>query len=135
MNGVELFVDQPLALQAQECEIVEAGVGWWLGDRIKLDVGVAGGDDLLRLSELEESVVVADLKAGEVEGVVAQVDPLAAQVGGHAVSIRFEGDGGRLGDRALGAVEESVPQLFGIGGAGGGGRILTEAFKRCLAGL
>ena len=96
---------------------------------------MGGGDDLLRLGELEESVVEPDLQAGDVEGVVAQLDPLAAQVSGNRVAIAVEGNGGRLVDFALGAVEESLAQLLRVGGAGGGSGVLADPFERGLTGL
>jgi len=96
---------------------------------------VGGGDDLLRLGELEESVVEPDLQAGEVEGVVAQLDPLAAQVSGNRVAIAVKGNGGRLVDFALGAVEESLAQFLRVGGACGGSGVLTDSFERGLTGL
>jgi hypothetical protein len=65
---------------------------------------MVGGNDLLRLGELEESVIVPELEAGEVEGIVAEFDPLAAQVGGDGVAVPLEGDSGCLVDLALGTV-------------------------------
>jgi hypothetical protein len=114
VNGVDLFLDQALTLQAQQGQagqrpaIIEAGVRGWLGDRVKLDVGMVGSDDLLRLGELEESVVVPDLEAGEVEGIIAEFDPFSAQVGGDGVAVPLKGDGGCLVDLALSTVEEGL---------------------------
>jgi hypothetical protein len=48
---------------------------------------VRGGDDVIGFGELEEGVVEPDLDPGEVEGVVAQLDGLAAQVVGDAVAV------------------------------------------------
>ena len=135
MNGIKLLLDETLALQAQQGQVVETGVGRWFGDRIELDVGVTGGDDFLRLSKLEESVVVPDLDASEVEGIVAQFDLLGAEVSGDGVAVRFEGDGSCLGDRALDAMQEGLTQFLRIRGTGGRGRILPEPFERGLTGL
>ena len=72
---------------------------------------------------------------GEVEGVVAELDDLAAQVGGDAVAVAVEGKGGGLGDLARLAVEESLAQFLGVDRAGGGSGVLAEAFEGRLAGL
>jgi len=71
VNGIKLLLDKTLTFQAQQGQVIKAGVGRWFGDGVKLDVGVAGSHDFLRLGKLEESVVVPDLDAGEIEGIVA----------------------------------------------------------------
>ena len=54
----------------------------------------------------------------QIEGVVTQFDPLAAQVSGNSIAIAVEGNGGRLVDFAFVAVEESLAQFLRVGGAG-----------------
>jgi hypothetical protein len=126
VNGIELLVDETLALLAQEREIIEARVWFWVRDRVRGDIRVDGGDDLIGLGELEEGVVEPDLDLGEVERVIAQLDGLAAQVVGDAVAVAVEGKDGRLGDLASSAVEEGLAEFLGVGGAGGGRRVLAE---------
>ena len=135
MNSIKLLLKQTFPFGAQEGKIIEAGTRRRGRDRVGFDVGMGGGDDLLRLGELEESIVEPDLQAGEVKGVVAQFDPLAAQVSGDSVTIAFERNGSCLIDLALGTVEESQTQFFRVGGAGGGGGVLTGTFERGLTGL
>jgi hypothetical protein len=127
VNGIELLLDEALALLAEEGEVIEAGVWFWRGDRIRGDVRVHGSDDLVGFGELEEGVVEPDLDLGEVEGVVVQFDSLTAQVGGDAVAVVVEGEGRGLGDLAPVTVQEGLTQLCGVDGAGGGSRVLAEA--------
>ena len=115
MNSIKLLLKQTFPFGAQEGKIIEAGTRRRGRDRVGFDVGMGGGDDLLRLGELEESIVEPDLQAGEVKGVVAQFDPLAAQVSGDSVTIAFERNGSCLIDLALGTVEESQTQFFRVG--------------------
>jgi len=135
VNGVELFLEEPFSFDAQEGEVVEAGVWGWSRDRIRFDVGVDGGDDAIRFGESKEGVVKPDLDAGQVEGVIAEFDGLAAQVGGDTVAVSAEGEGGGLGDLALVTVEEGLTQFKRVGGTGGGGGVLAEAFEGGLAGF
>ena len=93
------------------------------------------GDDVIGFGELEESVVEPNLDLGEVEGIVAQLDGLAAQVGGNAIAVVVEGKGGSFGDLARSAVEKGLTKLLGVDGAGGGSGVLAEAFEGGLAGF
>ena len=86
MNGLELLVDETLALLSQKREIVKTRVRLRSRDGIGGDVGVDGGDDAVGFGELEEGAVEPHLDLGEVEGVIAQLDGLAAQVIGDAVA-------------------------------------------------
>ena len=135
MNGVELLLEETFSFDAQEGEVVEAGVWGWGRDRIRFDVGMDGGDDLVGFGDLEEGVVEPDLNAGQVERVVAEFDRLAAQIGGDTVAVAAEGEGSGLGYLAPVAVEESLAQFLGVGGTGGGGGVLAKAFERSLTGL
>ena len=94
-----------------------------------------GGDDLIGFGKLEEGVVEPDLDLGEVEGIVAQLDRLTAQVIGNTVAVAMEGKGGGLGDLARIAVQESLAKLLGVGGAGSRSGVLAKALERSLAGF
>jgi hypothetical protein len=135
VNGIELLVDEPLALGAEEGEVVEAGVRLRSGDRIRRDVRVHSGDDLIGFGELEEGVVEPDLDLGEIERIVVEFDGLAAEVVGDAIAVVMEGEGSGLGDLARSAVKEGLTKLCGVDGAGGGGRVLAETFEGSLASL
>jgi len=52
-----------------------------MGLGIRSHVGVDGAPDLFGLGQLQESVIVPHLQAGEVEGVIAQFDALTHQKG------------------------------------------------------
>jgi len=96
---------------------------------------MVGGNDFLWFSQLDESPVVPDLEAGEVEGVVAELNPFSTQIGGYGVAIALEGDGRGLVDVALSAVKEGLTQAVRIRRTGSRGRILPEAFERGLTSL
>lgn len=106
MDGIELLLEQTFAFHAQQGEIIKPGVRRRLGDGIGFDVGMRGGDDLLRFGEFQESVVVPDFEARKVEGIVSQLDPPATQESRDCVAVALERDSGRLVDPALGAMEE-----------------------------
>lgn len=135
MNGIEFGLNQPFVLKAQQGQVVDVGTLRGLGHRVRVDIGVVGGDDGLRLGELQEGVAVPDLQTGKVEGIVAYLNALAAQIGRNGVAIAGEGDGSRLGDLAVGAVEEGLAKVLGVDGAGGGGGILTGPFQGSLSGF
>jgi len=135
VNGVELFLEKAFTFNAQEGEIVKAGVWGWDRDRIRFEVGVGGGDDAVRFGDLEEGVVEPDLDAGQVEGVVTEFDGLAAQVGWDTVPVSAEGESRGLGDLALVTVEEGLAQFKRVDGTGGEGGVLAEPFERGLTGL
>jgi hypothetical protein len=77
-------------------------------NRVRFDVGMDGGDDLIGFGELEKGIVEPELDAGEVEGIVTQLDGFAAQIGGDAIAVVAKGKGGGLGDLAAGAMEKST---------------------------
>ncbi len=135
MNGIEFCLNQTFVLEAQQGQVVDVGALRGLGHRVQLDIGVVGGDDGLRLGELQEGVAVPDLQTGKVEGIVAYLDALAAQIGRNGVAIAGEGDGSRLGDLAVDAVEEGLAKVLGVDGAGGRGGILTGPFQGSLPGF
>ena len=92
MNAVELLLDQALPFRTQEGQVVQGAVRWGFRHGIRFDVWMDGGDDLVRLGELQEGIVEPDLDAREVEGVVAELDRLAAEISGDAVAIATERD-------------------------------------------
>ena len=75
------------------------------------------GNDLIGFGELEEGVVEPDLDLGEIEGIVTEIDGLAAQVIGDAIAVVVEGKGGSLGDLAPVAGKEGLTKLLGVDGA------------------
>ena len=76
-----------------------------------------------------------DLHVGQVQGVVADLDGLAAEEGGDAVAVVFEGKGGGFGHLARVTVEEGLAQLLGVHRPDGGPRVLAHAFEGRLAGF
>jgi hypothetical protein len=132
VNAVELSLDQAFPLGAQEGQVVEAGVGGGRRSGIGFDVGMGGGDQAVGFGELQESALEPNLEAGEVEGIVAQFDGLAAQISGDLVAVALEREGGGFGDVAPGVVEEGLAELRRIDRPGAGGGVLAVAFERRL---
>ena len=87
---------------------------WGRRNGVRFDVRVGGGDDAVGFGQLEEGVLEPDLDAGEVKGIVAEFDGLTTEVGGYAVAVAAEGEGGGFGDLALVAVEEGVAEFGGV---------------------
>jgi hypothetical protein len=108
VKAIELLLDQAFPFRTQEGQVVQRAVGWGYRDGIGLDVWMDGGDDLVRLGELQEGLVEPDLDAGEVKGVIAELDRLAAEIGWDAVAIATEREGAGLGDLARLAAEKSL---------------------------
>jgi hypothetical protein len=136
VNVVELLLEQAFPFGSEESQVVEAGAGWWRrGDGVGFDVGVGGGDDAVGFGQLEEGVLEPDLDAGEVKRIIAELDGLTTEIGGDAVAVAAEGEGGGFGDLALVAVEEGVAEFGGVQGAGGGGWVLAVAFEGGLGGF
>ena len=69
---------------------------------------------------------------GEVEGIIAKFNRLAAEVSGDAVAVALEGEGGGFGDLALVPMEESLAEGGGVNRPGSGLRLLAETFEGSL---
>lgn len=135
MNAFQLLLQKTVALGAQESQVVETGARWWRGDGIGGHIRVDGGEHLVGLSVLQVGTLEPDLDAGQVKRIIAQLDPLAAQEGGHPVAIAVKREGGGLGNLALVAMQEGDSQIFGVNGADRRGRVLALTLERGLAGL
>jgi hypothetical protein len=119
LDALKILAEQALALSTQHGEVVESLIRRDDRSRVRLDVGVDGGDEPVELCHLEKGAVEPDFDVAEVEGVVAELDGPAAQVVGDAVTVTLEGKGRGFGDLALVAVSECLAQLGGIDGPGG----------------
>lgn len=68
--------------------------------------------------QLVETIADPHLDAGQVEVVIAQLDPVPHQDRVHLVAVAFQGDGGRLAYQPFGTGEEQVGQRLGVGRRG-----------------
>jgi len=74
LDALEILAEQALALSTQHGEVVESLIGWDDRGRVRLDLGMDGGNEPVELCHLEKGAVEPDLDVAEVEGVVAELD-------------------------------------------------------------
>ena len=79
VDALELSLNKTLVFGAQQGQVVEAGPGrGWSRHRIRFDVGMNGIDQAIGLGQLQEGVLKPEFEVGEVEGVIAKFNRLAA---------------------------------------------------------
>lgn len=79
MDPGKLGLQEPLVFGPQQGQIIERRIGGgrrglWIGG----DLGMGGGDDLLRLGLLDELLLEPDLQPAQIEGIKAHLNALPA---------------------------------------------------------
>ena len=69
---------------------------------------MGGSHDAVGFGQLQEGILKPDLDAREVEGVIAELDRLAAEIGWDTVASATERESACLGDLARFAAEKSL---------------------------
>ena len=92
-------------------------------------------DQGLGLSQLQEGVLIVQFEAGEVEGVVAEFNPLTAQKSRDQIAIALKSNGGGFGHLTLGPVQKGLAQGGRVNRARSRVGLLAEALEGRLTGF